>query len=248
MTSIARTRALDAKIALVTGAASGIGAATAKLFASEGATVVALDIANVADQPLAGVAADLHYRHLDVASEADWATTIQFVSERFGRLDVLVNNAGIHRKADIEDTSLEMFEQVYRVNQLGSFLGMRAVVPIMKQRGGSIVNVSSTAGLMGYAGMVAYAGSKFAVRGMSKSAALELACHRIRVNSVHPGLVYTPMTGNLGLQWQEASASGVPLGRGAQPEEIARLILFLASEAASFCTGGEFTCDGGISA
>lgn len=239
---------LEGRVAIVTGAASGIGAATAKLFTQAGATVLALDVTDQAGHALVAASSNLHYRHLDVAAEADWADAMAWVRERFGRVDVLVNNAGVHRTAEIEHTSVAMFDQVYRVNQLGPFLGMRAVIPLMKNSGGAIVNVSSTAGLKGYAGMIAYSGTKFAIRGMTKSAAAELARYNIRVNSVHPGLVYTPMTGGLGESWQQASASRVPLGRGAQPEEIAKLILFVASDAASFSTGAEFVCDGGITA
>jgi 3alpha(or 20beta)-hydroxysteroid dehydrogenase len=141
-----------------------------------------------------------------------------------------------------------MYEHVYRINQLGPFLGMKAMIPLMKSKGGSIVNVSSTAGLKGYSGMSAYVATKFAVRGMSKVAALELAQYKIRVNSVHPGFIYTSMTEQLGEEWQAASAKATPLGRGAQPIEVARLIGFLASDESSFSTGGEFTCDGGITA
>lgn len=168
---------------------------------------------------------------------------------RFGRLDVLVNNAGIFKMAPLEETSVAMFEQTVRINQLGVFLGMRAAAPVMKAQGaGSIINISSVGGLLGSPNNIAYSGTKWAVRGMTKCAATELAPFRVRVNSIHPGGVDTPM---LTAQIQGAAlagvAAGTPLGRLATADDVAAMALFLASDDSSYSTGSEFVCDGGMS-
>jgi 3alpha(or 20beta)-hydroxysteroid dehydrogenase len=240
--------ALDGKVAIITGAASGMGHAEACLFAAEGATVIAADVVEGRYEEVAGGGA-IHQRRLDVSSEADWLEAVEWIGQQFGRLDILVNNAAIQRLGSLADTTPETFDLVYRVNQRGPFLGMRAVAPMMKAGGGgSIVNISSTAGLVGIPNMVAYVSSKFAVRGMTKAVAIELARDNIRVNSVHPGLVDTPMTRRGTAEQQAARAQSTTFGRAAQPRELAELVLFLASDKASFCSGGEYACDGAATA
>lgn len=238
---------LQDKVAIITGAASGMGRAEAELFAREGATVIAADVAE--QQRDTDTSGSLHFRTLDVGDEAGWTDIMAWVEATFGRLDVLVNNAAIQRLFTLEETSPEIFDQVCRVNQRGPYLGMRAAVPLMRASGGgSIVNISSSAGLVGMRGMFAYVGSKFAVRGMTKAAALELARDNIRVNSVHPGLIDTPMTRRGTAEQQRDRAEATTSGRAADPIEMARLVLFLASDEASYCTGGEYACDGGSTA
>ena len=238
---------LQGKVAIVTGAASGMGRAEAELFAAEGAIVIAADVMDRHHPD--GAPDTLHFRKLDVGDEADWTRMIDRIDREFGRLDVLVNNAAIQRLFSLEDTAPEVFDEVYRVNQRGPYLGMRAAIPLMRRGGGgSIVNISSSAGLTGMRGMFAYVGSKFAVRGMTKAAALELARDNIRVNSVHPGLIDTPMTQRGSTEQQQARARATTFGRAAQPVEMARLVLFLASDEASYCSGGEYSCDGASTA
>lgn len=246
---------LDGKVAIVTGAARGQGAAEARLFVSQGAKVL---LGDVLDDEGAIVAKELGdaaaYRRIDVTKEDDWAAAVEDVVERFGRLDVLVNNAGIAKFGPLAMTSLEDYMAVINVNQVGVFLGMRSVIPAMtRSGGGSIVNVSSVDGMIGMFGVVAYVSSKFAVRGMTKTAALELGQLGIRVNSIHPGGVDTPMlrpegvpaASNLDIS---SFFKRVPLGRICQPEEVAQLASFLASEESSYCTGSEFIIDGGLTA
>ncbi len=234
---------LDGKVALITGAAGGIGAATAKLFASQGARLVLADLAPLAAAP--GVLT----LHLDVTDEAGWSAAMEQAIARFGRLDVLVNNAGIFKMAPLEETSVAMFEQTVRINQLGVFLGMRAAAPVMKAQGaGSIINISSVGGLLGSPNNIAYSGTKWAVRGMTKCAATELAPFRVRVNSIHPGGVDTPMlTAQIHGAALAGVAAGTPLGRLASADDVAAMALFLASDDSSYSTGSEFVCDGGMS-
>ncbi len=243
---------LDGKVALLTGAARGQGEAEARVFAEAGARVV---IGDVLDEEGEKVAADLGeqacYVHLDVTSEQDWANAVSVATGTFGKLDCLVNNAGILRFVLIRDTSVEEYMEVIRVNQVGVLLGMRAVVPAMQKTGaGTIVNISSVNGFVGLAGTVAYTASKFAVRGMTKVAALELGPLGIRVNSIHPGGVDTPMVSPdaLGVPAGATAATyrTLPLGRIGRAEEIAELALFLSSDRSSYCTGGEFLADGGM--
>lgn len=243
---------LEGKVALISGAARGMGAAEARLFAAQGAKVVLGDVLDEAGEKVAAEVGEAAiYQHLDVTSEADWQSAISRAESSFGKLDVLVNNAGILRFGPLEATPLEEYELVIRVNQIGPFLGIKSVIPALRRAGGgSIVNISSLAGLIGIAGAVSYTSSKFAVRGMTKVAALELGRDGIRVNSVHPGGVETPMTRPLG---EEADPSEVreyktPIPRIGRPEEIAQLVLFLASDKSSYCTGSEFVIDGGDAA
>lgn len=240
---------LTGKVALISGGARGQGEAEARLFCAEGASVV---IGDVLDEQGRKVAAEIGetacYVHLDVTREDDWARTVAEARARFGRLDILINNAGIVRTGYLENHSLADYLAVVNVNQVGVFLGMREVVGALREAGGgSIVNISSNAGLEGVEGVIGYAASKWAVRGMTKSAALELGQYGIRVNSVHPGGVDTPMLGGqeLGHMLATNPFAGQPIPRIAQPEEIARLVLFLASDESSYSTGSEFTADGG---
>ena len=190
------------------------------------------------------------YRRLDVTDEMAWSALVAESEGLFGRIDVLVNNAGIVKMAPLADTSLDDYMSVLNVNQVGVFLGMRTVIPAMQRAGsGSIINISSIDGMVGMAFAAGYVSSKFAVRGLTKVAALELGCDGIRVNSIHPGGVDTPMVNAAGVETEEAGAfSNVPLGRIGRPDEIARLALFLASDESSYCTGSEFIADGGLTA
>ncbi|MFE0024498.1 glucose 1-dehydrogenase [Amycolatopsis sp. NPDC059021] len=246
------TGRLDGKVALVTGGARGQGEAAVRAFVAEGARVV---IADILDEDGEKVAADLGdaavYQHLDVGSEADWEAAIARTQAEFGAPTVLVNNAGILHFSELGKTALADYERVIRVNQIGQFLGMRSVVePMTAAGGGSIVNVSSVEGLAGMPYLVAYTASKFASRGMTKVAALELGAKNIRVNSVHPGAIDTPMIpAAVGAEVDMSFiAKKVPLGRVGRPEEIAQLVLFLASDESSYCTGAEFAADGGATA
>jgi 3alpha(or 20beta)-hydroxysteroid dehydrogenase len=240
---------LDGKVALITGAARGQGKAEATRFAQEGAAVLVADILEddareVADG-LGGAAAHVA---LDVCCESSWTAAIDAAYTRFGGLDVLVNNAGVLHFSPIVDTSLEDYRRVIDVNQVGVFLGMRAAAERMRD-GGSIINVSSIDGLVGMPGLVAYCASKFAVRGMTKVAALEFAARGIRVNSIHPGIIDTPMIDHPEVQAVLGTIlADVPLRRAADPNEVAELALYLASDASSYSTGAEFVVDGGLTA
>jgi 3alpha(or 20beta)-hydroxysteroid dehydrogenase len=241
---------LDGKVAVISGGARGQGAAEARLFSAEGAAVVVGDLLDDQGRALAAELGDrARYVHLDVRDPASWAGIVQVAEEAFGPVGVLVNNAGISgTNSGVVETSLDDYLAVVAVNQTGTFLGMQAATPSMRRGGsGSIVNISSTAGLMGYAGPFAYCTSKWAIRGMTKSAALELA-PEIRVNSVHPGPVDTPMIHPQGVSpadFAKLFTAVVPLGRHADPMEIARVVLFLASDESSFMTGAELAVDGG---
>jgi len=242
---------LDGKVAIVTGGARGQGGAEAALFRAEGAEVVLTDVLGDEGQALAADIGATFVAH-DVRSEEEWAEVVRQTVERHGRIDVLVNNAGIFQRAKLLDTDVETYRRIIDVNQVGVFLGMRAVAPTMIAQGaGSIVNISSIAGLRASAGGFAYGASKFAVTGMTKSAAMELARHDIRVNSIHPGMIETDMmtevTGG-STDRHDRFARSVPLRRPAEPDEVARLALFLASDDSSYCTGSEFVVDGGLTA
>lgn len=239
---------LDGKVALISGGARGMGAAEARLFVSEGACVVIGDVLEEEGKATAAALGDAAcFVHLDVSSEKDWQAAVVLAEERFGKLDVLVNNAGILRFGMLEETELEEYELVIRINQTGVFLGMKSAAPALRRAGaGSIVNISSAAGIKGIGGAVAYTASKFAVRGMTKTAAIELGPAGIRVNSVHPGGVETPMTTPVGASSEPgAQEYTTPIPRIGQPDEVAQLVLWLASDKSSFSTGSEFIVDGG---
>lgn len=244
---------IDGKVALITGGARGQGAAAARRFVAEGARVLIADVLVDDGKALAdelGSAAE--FQKLDVADEDDWAKAVERVSAEFGRLDVLMNNAGVLHFSALRETTLADYQRVIAVNQTGTFLGMRSVVDLMTASGGgSIVNVSSVEGLAGMPYFVPYTGSKFAIRGMTKAAALELGEQGIRVNSVHPGMVDTQMVRDLaGGDDVDLTPMGkkIALGRLGLPEEVAAMALFLASDDSSYCTGGEFAVDGGVTA
>jgi 3alpha(or 20beta)-hydroxysteroid dehydrogenase len=242
-------RRLDGKVAIITGAARGQGAAEARLLAANGASVVLTDI--LAEQGEA-VAADIgdaaRFVEHDVASEAGWAKVVETAISAFGSVDVLVNNAAISKPLKLEDTDLATYQQVIEVNQVGVFLGMRAVLEPMKRAGGgSIINVASVAGLQGTSTLFAYTASKWAVRGMSKSAALELARYNIRVNVINPGVIDTPINDANPEKMNQVLVQTTPMRRMGDPDEIAEAVLFIASDAASFATGADFTIDGGMS-
>jgi 3alpha(or 20beta)-hydroxysteroid dehydrogenase len=241
---------LDGKVALISGGARGQGAAEARLFAAEGAEVVLTDVLDE-DGEKTAVACGGVYLHHDVTSEAEWAAVVGETMSRHGRLDVLVNNAGIFMTGRIADMALADYLRVIQVNQVGVFLGMKAVSgPMMAARSGAIVNISSIAGLRGGGGAVAYTASKWAVRGMTKSAAREFAPYGIRVNSIHPGLIETAMLHQLpGIDAnREERLRAIPLGRIAEAEEVAKLALFLSCDDSSYSTGSEFIIDGGMTA
>mgnify|MGYP000957732245 FL=1 len=243
---------LDDKVALITGAARGQGAAEARLFAAEGARVY---LSDVLDDEGAATAADIgaaaSYHHLDVTDGDAWIDLVEEIIEAEGRLDVLVNNAGIFRVMPTVLTSEAEYRQIIDINQVGTFLGMKTVIPTMVQaESGSIVNISSVAGLTGAAGTMAYAASKWAVRGMTKVAAKEVAPFGVRVNSVHPGIIDTPMMAEASPEGSllDRVVRGIPMGHVAQAEDVARLVLYLASDESRYSTGSEFVVDGGMTA
>ena len=244
---------LDGKVALISGGARGQGAAEARLFADLGARVAVSDVLEEEGRVVAKELGDAGLGvPLDVTDEAAWEEGVAAVVERFGRLDVLINNAGVALFAPMVQTTLEDYRRVIDINQVGVFLGMKSAVPAMSQSGGgSIVNISSIEGLIGTPGLIAYGASKFAVRGMTKVAALELAPYGIRVNSIHPGAIETPMLEDpvlVALDGVKILLDRTAMGRIGQSEEVARMAAFLASDASSYSTGAEFVVDGGLTA
>ena len=242
---------LEGKTALITGGARGQGAAEARLFAEEGANVVLTDVLDEDGERTAdAIGAD--YLHHDVTSEAEWAAAVAHAIGLHGGIDVLINNAGIYAQTTLVGSELEEYRRVIEVNQIGVYLGMREVALVMIERGGgSIINISSVGGMRGGGGGFAYTASKWAVRGMTKSAAVRLGPHGIRVNSIHPGLIDTPMLGDTRManpETLEQMLGQIPLGRIAQPGEVAKLALFLASDDSAYSTGSEFLVDGGLMA
>ena len=243
---------LDGKIALISGGARGQGAAEAQLFSDEAATVVITDVLDRDGRETAAAINNCTYQHHDVTSEDEWQAVVADVMESHGKIDVLINNAGIFTSRVMTELPVDEYRRVIEVNQVGVFLGMKTVAAPMTAAGaGSIVNLSSIAGMRGGHGVIAYAASKWAVRGMTKVAARELGPHGIRVNSIHPGLIDTAM-----LQQLPAVEAGnldrwirqIPLGRVAEAIEVARLALFLASDDSVYSSGSEFIIDGGMTA
>lgn len=230
---------LDGKVALITGGARGLGAEDARVLAAEGAKIVVCDLLDEEGQALAAEVGGV-YQHLDVTSEEQWQAAIAFAEEKFGPIDILVNNAGVVGFTPLDTCDLEEWNRVININLTGTFLGIRYVADSMKRAGGGvIVNMSSTAGLTGYSQLGAYVASKWGVRGLTKSAALDLAPYKIRVVSVHPGPIETPMTAGL-----DVGFSRRPIPRIGQPAEVAAMVLFLVADA-TFSTGTEFVLDGG---
>lgn len=237
------------KIAIVTGGARGMGASHARKFVEEGARVVITDLNVEAGQALAAELGEhAIFVQQDVTSAKDWESVVVEAEKAFGPVNILVNNAGISVASSFEAMTEEQYRKIIDINQVSVFLGMKTVLPSMKKAGaGSIVNISSINGLV--AGAVGYTDSKFAVRGMSKAAAIEFAQYGIRVNSVHPGVIETPMvTEGDAVEQIKAFAKFIPLQRIAQSEEITNLVLFLASDESSYSTGAEFVADGGLTA
>jgi 3alpha(or 20beta)-hydroxysteroid dehydrogenase len=240
---------IDGKVAIISGGARGMGAAHARRFVAEGAAVLIGDVLDDEGRMLAkGLGDRAVFAHLDVTSEVSWNDAVAAAEARFGPVSVLVNNAGIASVGRIETLDLADYRRVVEVNQIGTFLGMKAVLPSMRRAGGgSIVNISSTGGLVGFDSLVSYVASKFAVRGMTKTAAVEFAQDGIRVNSVHPGMIRTPMTAGVP-ESDDLVTRQAPLHRMADPEEVTNMVLYLASDEAGFSTGAEFVVDGGFTA
>ncbi|MGW1005387.1 glucose 1-dehydrogenase [Streptomyces sp. NPDC002520] len=238
---------LTGKTVIITGGARGLGAEAARQAVAAGANVV---ITDVLDEEGEATAAELgkaaRFLHHDVTSEQDWQRVADFAVAEFGSLHGLVNNAGISTGQFLEAESVEHFRKVLDINLTGVFIGMKTVIPAMKENGGgSIVNISSAAGLMGLALTAGYGASKWGVRGLTKIGAVEQGTSRIRVNSVHPGMTYTPMTAAVGIEKGEGKYPNTPMGRVGEPHEIAGAVVFLLSDAASYVTGAELAVDGG---
>lgn len=236
---------VSGRTALISGGARGLGAAQARLLVAEGARVV---IGDVLDEDGGALAEELgdsaRFVHLDVTKLEDWEAAVQVAVDDFGGLDILVNNAGIVNFGSIETYTVDAWDTIIAVNLTGAFLGIKAATPaIIKSGVGSIINISSTAGLQGYEALPGYTAAKFGLRGLTKSVALDLAKYNVRVNSVHPGAIRTPMTDGLAVP-----QTHVAMHRIGEPIEVAFLVLFLASDESSFSTGAEFVTDGGETA
>jgi 3alpha(or 20beta)-hydroxysteroid dehydrogenase len=234
---------VDGKVALISGGARGMGASHARALVAEGAQVVAGDILDDDGTALADeLGPSARFVHLDVTSPDHWKAAVDLAVSEFGTLNVLVNNAGIVNGNTLQNFPLADWQKIIDVNLTGTFLGMQAAVePMIAAGGGSIINISSVEGLRGSPGLYGYVASKFAVRGLAKAAALELAPHKIRVNSIHPGMVRTPMTTGIPEDFLQ-----IPLGRAADSAEVSACVLYLASDESSYSTGAEFVVDGGL--
>ena len=245
---------LDGQVALISGGSRGQGEQQARLFAREGAAVAIGDVleedGNRVAESINDTGGQAMFRQLDVTDQSSWAEMVGDATEQFGRLNILLNNAGILRNGSIEDMTEQEYLEVIQINQVGVWLGIRAAIQPMKEAGGGcIINTSSTAGLEGYPDSSAYVASKFAVRGLTKVAALELAAYNIRVNSVHPGPIDTPMTAPPDIPRRADGEIGVNIAipRFGRADEVARMMLFIAADA-TYSTGSEFVIDGGLTA
>lgn len=238
---------LDGKVAIITGGARGMGASHAKRFLEEGAKVVITDILEREGRATAsGLGGSIKFMEHDVTKAADWEKVVAGTESAFGPVSVLVNNAGIALLKSIDQMTESQYRRVIDINQVSVFLGIKYVLPSMrKAENGSIINISSISGLRGNSDSIAYDASKFAVTGMTKSAAVELSKEGIRVNSVHPGIIETPMVRKSRVS---KLAKAIPLQRTAQPEEVSNLVVYLASDESSYATGSEFVIDGGLTA
>ncbi|WIM89307.1 glucose 1-dehydrogenase [Candidatus Mycobacterium wuenschmannii] len=236
---------LTGKVAVVSGGARGMGASHVAALVAEGAKVVFGDILDSEGEAVAkDVGAEARYVHLDVTQADDWQRVVATAIDEFGGVDILVNNAGIINVGIIEEYDLSEWQRILDINLTGVFLGIRAVTPTMKAAGrGSIINISSIEGMAGTIACHGYTATKFAVRGLTKSTALELGPSGIRVNSIHPGLIKTPMT-----EWVPDDIFQTALGRAAEPREVSSLVIYLASDESSYSTGSEFVVDGGCTA
>jgi 3alpha(or 20beta)-hydroxysteroid dehydrogenase len=241
------TPQLAGKVVLVTGGSRGLGAAFARRIVARGGKAVVADLLDDEGKQLVGeLGKSARYTHLDVTDTAQWEAAVGSTLTEFGGLNGLVNNAGVATGQFIEHEPVEHFRSVLEINLVGVFNGIQAVIaPMRAAGGGSIVNISSSAGLFGLALTAGYGASKWGVRGLSKIAAVELAGDRIRVNSVHPGMTYTPMTAEVGIQPGEGNYPNTPMGRVGAPEEIAGAVGYLLSDDAGYVTGAEIAVDGG---
>ena len=245
---------LSGKVAIITGAAQGMGETHARLFVEQGAKVVITDLNEEKGQALADeLGENVIFVKQDVTVEANWTTVVEKTEEAFGFVDILVNNAGISYSKPYEELTEAEYRRVIDVNQVSVFLGMKAVLDSMRKAGGgSIINISSLAGIRESLNNIPYSAAKHAVTGMTKTAALEFAKYNIRVNSVHPGMIHTAMFDNPGLpeevyeQSLKTITQQIPLNRLAEPSEVSDLVAFLASDESVYCTGSEFVIDGGI--
>jgi 3alpha(or 20beta)-hydroxysteroid dehydrogenase len=241
---------LQDKVAIITGAARGMGEATSRIFAAEGARVIIADVLDREARELANrIGAAAHFEHHDVTDEDSWRALVANTKQRWGRIDVLVNNAGVVLFRTIVETEKAEFEKVLNINLVGTFLGIKTVAPIMiEQKKGCIINISSVDGMKGCNALGAYAASKWGVRGLTKVAAMELGFHGIRVNSIHPGGINTAMGNPIASPEPEANKAytGQPIQRIGAPEEVAQTTLFLASDDASYICGAEIAVDGGM--
>ncbi|TQO21163.1 3alpha(or 20beta)-hydroxysteroid dehydrogenase [Rhodoglobus vestalii] len=232
----------DGKVVLISGGARGMGETHCRGIVAEGGKVVISDVLDTEGQALADELGDnAVYTHLDVTKEDDWNSAVKLAVDTFGGLNVLINNAGIVNFGTLDSYTEKDWSLIIGINLTGAFLGIKAAAPeLVKNETSSIVNISSTAGMQGYAALHGYTASKFGLRGITKSVAMELGSQGVRVNSVHPGGIRTPMTDGLGLD-----SPGTPINRIGEPEEVTKMVLFLASDDASFSTGSEFIIDGG---
>jgi 3alpha(or 20beta)-hydroxysteroid dehydrogenase len=241
---------LQGKVIAISGGARGMGAAEARLFVAEGARVVIGDVREAEGKALAAQLGEAaRFVRLDVSEEADWTALFAVVREAFGRLDGLVNNAGVMQPGNIADLTVEEYTRTFRINQLGPLLGIKHAALLMRESGGgSIVNIASSVAVRPFAGIASYATTKWAVRGLTRVAALELVADNIRVNTVLPGFIHTPMVDELGPEMGAVGLSLTPTGRAGTPEEVALLVRFLISDESAYISGADHSIDGASTA